>query len=127
MNYPFYQNPFQPAPDQLQQYRMTQYQQMNPVNADERIWVQGEGGAAAYLVAPNSFVRLWDSTAPVYYEKRADASGRPYMEVYEYKRKGSNSPSQEVLQNECSVDYMKLIKGLEERIEALEGGINHDE
>ena len=86
--------------------------QMSGTNPDERIWVQGEGAAQAYLVAPNSFVRLWDSTKPVYYEKRADQTGRPYMETYEYKRLGNQEPEDR-------------IRMLEERIARLErGGFN---
>lgn len=70
------------------QYGPAQYQQYQPQAPaqDERIWVQGQGGADAYLVAPNGFVRLWDATRPVFYEKRADHTGRPSMESFEYKR-----------------------------------------
>lgn len=53
---------------------------------DERIWVQGRSSADAYLVAPNGFVRLWDNNENVFYEKRADQTGRLYMDVYEYKK-----------------------------------------
>lgn len=84
-------------------------------NNDERIWVQGINSAEAYLVAPNSFVRLWDSSAPVFYEKRADATGRPMpLETYEYKRIEAQKP------NEATIDYVKEIEALKERITALE-------
>lgn len=54
---------------------------------DERIWVQNETSAEAYLLAPNGFARLWDSSTNRFYEKRADATGRPLpMDVYEYTR-----------------------------------------
>lgn len=53
---------------------------------DERIWVTSQQAAEAYLVAANSFVRLWDSSQPRFYEKSADCTGRPMtMKVYEYK------------------------------------------
>lgn len=130
-NYPnYYGYPAQQM--QSQQYQNPQYQipafnQMSPSQAsvtsqDERIWVQGEGAAQAYLVAPNSFVRLWDSQSPVFYEKRADQSGRPYMETYEYKRKDLQTPSQSVPQATPAIDYGDKINALEARIEALEGG-----
>lgn len=53
---------------------------------DERIWVTSQQAAEAYLVASNSFVRLWDSSQPRFYEKSADCTGRPMpMKIYEYK------------------------------------------
>lgn len=61
--------------------------QMQAQNPDDRIWIQGRGAAEAYLIAPNGFARLWDTTAPVFYEKRADASGRPSMEEFEYSKR----------------------------------------
>lgn len=70
----------------FQQQQYPQYQQNN-IPVDERIWVQNATAAEAYLLAPNAFVRLWDSSANRFYEKRADATGRPLpMDVYEYKR-----------------------------------------
>lgn len=97
---------FQP---QIQQPQTTQ---------DERIWVQNETSAEAYLVAPNSFVRLWDSNDSVFYEKRADANGRPLpMEAFRYTR---ISPKTEILESAPTVDYRKEIDALNERITALE-------
>lgn len=53
---------------------------------DERIWVTNQQAAESYLVAANSFVRLWDSSQPRFYEKSADCTGRPMaMKVFEYK------------------------------------------
>lgn len=48
------------------------------------IWVQGEAGARAYLVAPNSTVQLWDSEAQIIYLKSADASGMPTIKILDY-------------------------------------------
>lgn len=48
------------------------------------IWVDGEGAARSYLVAPNSTVQLWDSSAQVVYLKSADASGMPSMKILDY-------------------------------------------
>lgn len=114
-----------PAPDQLSQLRMQNaFNQMNQQNqqpnSDERIWVQGEGAAQAYLVAPNGFVRLWDSTAPVFYEKRADQTGKPYMDVYEYSKKGAQMPNQQQNAPNADNDVAHQIKALEKRIDALE-------
>ena len=48
------------------------------------IWVSGEAGAKAYLLAPNSTVQLWDSEAQTIYLESADASGMPTMKVLDY-------------------------------------------
>lgn len=128
MAYPVYQYPnytpyyAQPVPDQLAQLRQQQMMQppvqqppmMQPGPVDDRIWVQGEGAATSYLVAANGFVRLWDSTAPVFYEKRADAAGKPLaMDIYDYKKRGGEpeAPAQ---------DYENRLAALEKRMAAME-------
>lgn len=57
------------------------------------IWVSGEAGAKAYLVAPNNTVQLWDSEAQTIYLKSADASGMPTMKILDYKIR-DNAPAQ---------------------------------
>lgn len=47
------------------------------------IWVQGEEGAKAYMVAPGNSVQLWDSENPVIYLKSADANGIPSMRIFD--------------------------------------------
>lgn len=94
MNYPSYNQPIN-----------------QPVSQDERLWVQSEQAAEAYLVAPGGFVRLWDSTKPVFYEKRTDASGRPLpMDVFEYQRRSVAN----------QIDIASELNELKERIAALE-------
>ena len=48
------------------------------------IWVSGEAGAKAYMVAPNTTVQLWDSESQKIYLKSADASGMPSMRIIDY-------------------------------------------
>ncbi|MBR3999500.1 MAG: hypothetical protein IKI93_14305 [Clostridia bacterium] len=88
----------QPMQDQLSQLRqpyqpmqmqpMPQGQPMMPVQQTQpdngMIWVQGEAGAKAYMVAPGNSVVLWDSEDHVIYIKSADAAGMPGMRVFEY-------------------------------------------
>lgn len=121
----------QPVPDQLTQLRQNQFQQQPIMTAmqqaqgpqmafqqpvDDRIWVQGESAATAYLVTANGFVRLWDSTQPVFYEKQADAQGKPLpMVIYDYKRRGDD-PSQQV----TVPDYESRLEAIEKRLEAVE-------
>lgn len=119
-----------PVPDQLAQLRYNQGMQQGfqgfgqQQNSDERIWVQGKNAAEAYLVAANGFVRLWDSNGQVFYEKRADASGRPCMETYEYKRLGAELPKTEAESKSSANDYSKEIDSLKVRLAALEKRLN---
>ena len=53
---------------------MTSYYPYQPTGI---IWVSGEAGAKAYLVAPNNTVQLWDSESQTIYLKSADACGMP--------------------------------------------------
>lgn len=75
-----------------QMYQQPQQPQQQSV--DDRLWVPNEAAANAYMVTAGGFVRLWDSNAPVFYEKQADAAGRALpMVVYEYKPR-SAAPAQ---------------------------------
>lgn len=99
--YPMYSPPM---PDQLSQLRYGQGQftvpqmgqaqtQMPQVQeAPPIIWVQGEAGAKAHMVAPGNSAVLWDSENPYIYIKTADASGMPSMRIIEWKDKGATSP-----------------------------------
>lgn len=87
-------------------------------NQDERIWVQNSQAAESYLLAANGFVRLWDASKPVFYEKRADATGRPFpMIAYEYKQ---IIPKSEAEASEATNIYTEKLEALEQRISALE-------
>ncbi|MBP3890856.1 MAG: hypothetical protein J6D29_01645, partial [Solobacterium sp.] len=75
-------------------YPNYQMQQNQPTqNNQGLIWVSGEAGAKAYLVAPNTTVQLWDSESQTIFVKSADASGMPSMKVLEYKIKGNTPES----------------------------------
>ena len=56
---------------------------MFPYYQQGTIWVSGEKEASIYPVAPNNSVTLWDSEAPVIYLKKADASGKPSLQVFD--------------------------------------------
>lgn len=95
----------QAVPDQLTQLRLQQGQQLQPMQAQPQmnsmqqpqgesggiIWVQGEAGAKAYLVAPGCTVQLWDSENQTIYLKSADMSGMPSMRVLDYTERGASS------------------------------------
>ena len=61
-----------------------QYQQQTQQQNNSIIWVSGEAGAKAYLVAPNTTVQLWDSERQTIYVKTADASGKPTLKILDY-------------------------------------------
>ena len=79
---------------QAQQMPQPQPQQ----NTNSLIWVQGEGAAKSYLVAPGNTVALFDNESQTIYIKSADASGMPSMRVLDYTfrestpQKANNSP-----------------------------------
>mgnify|MGYP007098934710 CR=1 FL=1 len=90
MPYPYYGNPYYqpPMPDNLAQLRQNQMMGMPQMQAQPTqqpaqqssngvIWVQGEEGAKAYIVAPGSSVMLLDSEGSCFYIKSTDQSGMP--------------------------------------------------
>lgn len=101
-------------------YQPSYYQQSSN---DERIWVQNQTSAEAYLVAPNGFVRLWDANRPVFYEKKADPTGRPYpLEVYEYTRQAARSDVDAAKADKTITDEIERLKS---RLSALEKEVRY--
>lgn len=96
MNYNYqYQQQFQqPIPTPQPQINQNQN---NPI-----IWVSGEAGAKAFLVAPNTTVQLWDSENPVIFLKSADASGMPSMKILDYTIREGEKPQNTPLKSEMN-------------------------
>lgn len=97
------------------QYPQTQqgYQQAQQHGNDDRIWVQGEVGAKAYLIAPGATVALWDSERPKIYLKCVGANGMPTMQTLSYTV--DNQPVPPVAAATPTVD-----KSIEDRLVRLE-------
>lgn len=106
---PFYRpiyTPMQNAPDNSQfgQYQQPMQPQQMPLQpptmpytgqnqqSNDFVWVQGEAGAKAYLVAPNATVTLWDSESSTIYIKSADANGMPSMRILDFAERTQNAP-----------------------------------
>lgn len=87
--FPVNYQPYYQAPN----YQQNTQQQMQ---GNGIVWVSGEAGAKAYLVAPNTSVALWDSEANVIYIKSADASGMPSMKIVDYTMRDTNARSAEI-------------------------------
>ena len=89
--YPMGQQMPSAMPDQLAQLRQAAYpqpqqpaQQSSPI-----IWVQGEEGAKAYMVAAGNSVLLMDSENSTFYIKATDASGMPQpLRIFDYTERG---------------------------------------
>lgn len=101
--YYYPQNYYQPpVADQMTQFRQQPYQQpmqtpaqMQPVQQPQAqsggiLWVQGEEGAKAYMVAPGNSVLLMDSENSAFYIKSTDASGMPQpLRIFDYTERGA--------------------------------------
>ena len=87
------QNPYQYSPQSPQQYIQPQnnpqyqspqqYIQSQQVES-QRIWVQGESSAKAYIVKNNTEQVLWDAEQPVIYIKTVDITGKPSTVTLDY-------------------------------------------
>lgn len=104
----------QAMPDQLAQLRQNAYQQPMMGQAAQQtqgtpsiIWVPNAQAAEGYLVAPNSAVVLWDSSAPVVYLKQTDASGKPSMKTYDLVERTSIPQPQPTAQEPDGITVLK--------------------
>ena len=103
----------QPMQQPAVQQQMTQPFQFSPAqqNDGNLIWVQGEAGAKAYLVAPNARVILWDTENPTIYIKSADSSGIPSMRILDWTERNANVPAvQNVISNVSNASAIDMGK-----------------
>lgn len=82
----------------------------NNINQNQITRVNGENGARAYQLAPNSSVLLLDETAPVVWLAQTDGAGYKTVTPYEIKPLQTTSAQHDV-------------SSLEKRIEKLEAMI----
>lgn len=101
--YPYQPNPFNP---QLNPQLNTQPQRTDIIH------VNGENGAKAYQMAPNSNILLLDDTAPIIWLKQTDGAGYPSLTPY------SITP----YQPEPPID----LKALEDRLSRLEARLDDE-
>ena len=128
-----YPQPYQDRLSQLQsQYQQAVPQMAQATNSGNQgvLWVQGDAGAKAYMVAPNSTVLLMDSEAQKFYLKSTDASGVPSLRVFEYSEVPNNlSQGSQRAQTDTDGKYVTReeyneirakFKEIMEKIEALQ-------
>ena len=93
------------------------------------IWVQGEAGAKAYLVAPNTTVLLMDAEGDRFYLKTSDLSGMPSLRVFEYaevthrKAEQAENASDDHLHSYVTKDEFDALKRV---VEGLAKGENNE-
>lgn len=81
-------------------------------------WVQGEGAAKSYLVAPGSTVALFDNESQTIYIKSADASGMPSMRVLDYTFRDS-TPQKANISAQSDYATKEDVTLIREEIDAL--------
>lgn len=110
-----YPQPFQTQQEAISPVMQGNTQGMNNGAQNGIIWVQGEAGAKAYPIAPNTTVQLWDSEDQVIYLKSADASGMPSMKILDYtiRETGKAVKSDYVTREEFEKAISELRRGNE--------------
>jgi hypothetical protein len=115
-----------------QPMQMYQPQQMTPPQPQQQtqsslIWVQGEGAAKSYLVAPGNTVALFDNESQTIYIKSADASGMPSIRILDYTFRDSAPQNKQIFaENDYATksDVLLLkdeINALRARFDDMEG------
>ena len=139
-SYPYYGNYNQfyqpPLQDNLAQMRNNQYMQMPPMQSMQQaqnqqsnngiIWVQGEEGAKAYMVAPGNSVLLMDSENSAFYIKSSDNSGMPMpLRIFDYVERNAKQQMQNIKPN---VEYVtrQEFDALSARINDIMANINNN-
>lgn len=142
-NYPYYGNYNQfyqpPLQDNIAQMRNNQYMQMpqmqpmqsmqqtqNQQSSNGIIWVQGEEGAKAYMVAPGNSVLLMDSENSAFYIKSSDNSGMPMpLRIFDYVERNAKQQTQNIKPN---VEYVtrQEFDALSARINDIMANINNN-
>lgn len=91
--------------------------QSNQFVRNEIIKVNGEGGAMAYQMQPNSSVLLLDETAPIVWLKTTDGAGYPSLVAYDIVP----HKKEEQIINEQLTDR---VEKLEKKFDELLGELN---
>ena len=124
---PVYQQPYQmPA----QQSYQAPPPQQNPVPQAQSgmIWVNSGIEAQAYPVAPNNAVTLWSTAEPVVDLKKADASGRPTLTIYDLVERKEQpvskaDPKPDYATKEDLSTVATIVKGYEDVINGLKADL----
>lgn len=111
-------------PSQMQPQQNNSFQNGT---SSQLTWVQGEGAAKSYLVAPGSTVALFDNESQTIYIKSADASGMPSMRILDYTfrdstpQKAKISPQNDYATKEDVSLIREEIDSLKAKFEDMKG------
>ena len=109
-------------PMQMYQQPMAQQMQQPQQSTSGLIWVQGEGAAKSYLVAPNTTVALFDNETQSIYIKSADASGMPSIKILDYTLRDS-APTRQI-PGKDNFATKEEVSALREELDALMAKFN---
>ena len=127
MAYNYYPTTYQMPtyyPTQIQSQQTNSFQNGT---SSQLIWVQGEGAAKSYLVAPGCTVALFDNESQTIYIKSADASGMPSMKILDYTfrdsmpQKAEFSPVSDYATKEDVTLIREEIDSLKAKLDGMEG------
>lgn len=127
-------NPYAQYNTQAQQPLYTPYVQtpmpIPQCRQPDMIWVQGEAGMKAYMVAPNTRAILWDQDNPVIYIKTADANGVVSVKTLDYTERGSEQNTNPIIANTeaefvTKQDFEAMKDGFQRQINRLGSQINN--
>lgn len=121
--YPYYpyQSYFPVYQPMIQQPTQPQPPVQQPSYSSGIIWVDDEKEAALYPIAPNNAVALWEKSGKKAYMKKADATGKPAMTVYDLVERKEEEEVQDV-SYATKDDYaavVGVIKEFSEKVTAL--------
>lgn len=120
---PAYQVPYQPQyQQQYQPQYPQQYSQPQQTQNGGMIWVENYNEAAMYPVAPNAAVVLWDRSNPCVYVKKADATGKPSLTIYDLVERKENTQQENGAANPLYATKTDL-KAVSDTVEALRDGL----
>lgn len=120
-----YANPYGNQQMQPQMYQQQMPQQMQTPQLQQQstggfVWVNNIDEAAAYIVAPNSAVQLWDKNSPCVYLKTADAAGKPTMQIFDLvERKTAQNGAQQISDSNSDFIRREEFDALAARVDAL--------
>ena len=106
MAYNYFPQNYQ-MPAYYPQAQQPQMQAQPQQNVSSLIWVQGEGAAKSYLVAPGSTVALFDNESQTIYIKSADATGMPSIRTLDYTIRGNEVKASVNYVTEADFDELK--------------------
>jgi hypothetical protein len=116
--------PMQPTVASMQQPVASQPPQTAPI-----IWVQGEEGAKAYMVAAGNSVLLMDSENSTFYLKSSDQSGMPLpLRIFDYSERTQTAKTPVQAAQTPNVEYVTRAEfdALAAKLNALTQGGKED-